>query len=273
MADSILIFDSGAGGLSILNEIRKLLPGTDIHYLMDTALFPYGEQDDACLQDRIPDLCTRAVVTFAPAAVVLACNTASTLSLAEVRSRIDIPVVGVVPAVRVAANRAREQQEHCVGLLATPATVRRAYTDQLIDDFARDLQVERFGAAGLVNLAEAALCGDDIREELQQLIGPWLSQHPDMKRVVLGCTHYPLLADALQELWPGTDWIDSGEAVARQTVRVYPHLSVYADNSLPDNSLHCPGTVSLHWTGPEEPSGVIRYLNDTGHLKQAERFN
>ena len=264
MADSILIFDSGAGGLSILNEIRKQLPGTDIHYLMDTALFPYGEQDDACLEARIPDLCARSATAFAPAAVVIACNTASTLSLAEVRSRIDIPVVGVVPAVRVAANRAREHRETCVGLLATPATVRRAYTDQLIDDFAHDLQVERFGAAGLVNLAEAALCGADIRDELQQLIGPWLAQHPQMKRVVLGCTHYPLLNPALHELWPETDWIDSGEAVARQTVRVYPHQTETTDTR---------GRISLHWTGPEEPSGVIRYLTDTGHLKQAERFS
>lgn len=262
--NSILIFDSGAGGLSILREVRKKLPVTRFHYLMDTACFPYGNQSDSLLERRIPELCKAAVERFDPAVLVLACNTASTLALPLLREVLDIPVVGVVPAVRVAAGHCASSADTSFGLLATPATVKRPYTDNLISDFAEGFEVHRFGSPLLVSFAERAIAGENIRSELAAHLGPWLETYPDMRTVVLGCTHYPLLRQALESLWPEHHWIDSGEAVARQTDKVLRAALASKKTPAPGPSgqVHCETT--LHWTGSQEPHGVARYLTDDG---------
>ena len=260
MSESILIFDSGVGGLSILSEVRQTLPGVHIRYLMDSAMFPYGTRPDALLAQRIVTVCEAAVSSFNPDILILACNTASTLALAQLRNALSIPVVGVVPAIRVAGERCRTRERRAFGLLATPATVTRAYTQNLIDDFAADCEVERYGCSELVELAERHIAGEDTRAGIHALIGSWLLQHPHMRHVVLGCTHFPLLKDELQSLWPDIDWIDSGAAVARQTARVFTSAGGK------DNSLSC------NWTGAWEPSAALHYLRALGPLKDAGRL-
>ncbi len=260
MSDSILIFDSGVGGLSILTEVRKALPGVHIRYLMDSEMFPYGIRADGLLAERIVSVCKAAVSSFSPSMLVLACNTASTLALSQLREALELPVVGVVPAIRVAGEQCRRTDNLCFGLLATPATVSRSYTQALIDDFASDCRIERLGCSELVDLAEQHIAGVDTRAALHGLIGNWLAQHPDMRHVVLGCTHFPLLRDELELLWPEIHWIDSGAAVARQSARVFRGI---ADE---DTSLSC------NWTGTQEPEAVKRFLSQLGPLKDAGRL-
>lgn len=248
MKHSILIFDSGVGGLSILSEIRQRFPRTHLHYLMDCAWFPYGIRDDDALQQRIVDLCRDSVDELQPVLLVLACNTASTLALEALRATLKIPVVGVVPAIKVAADqipRTRIEDAAAapeIGLLATPATVNRPYTERLIRDFAPHCTVNRLGSSDLVQLSEDWMSGRDIRPQLQAVLGGWLTGHPAMTQVVLGCTHFPLLRPLLEALWPQVQWIDSGQAVATQSSRVYP-----GDPSAGD------GSASLWWTPPVTP--------------------
>ena len=260
MNNAILIFDSGVGGLSILSEVRQRFPQTLMHYLMDSEWFPYGIRDDEVLAERIVSICHAAVNRLQPALLILACNTASTLALAQLRDILQIPVVGVVPAIKVAAERCATHRNPEIGLLATPATVRRPYTHKLIADFAPHCEVHCLGSSRLVELSEAFLAGQDVRDDVSNELCHWLSEHPQMQQVVLGCTHFPLLTVLLTDLWPAINWIDSGKAVAQQAERVFP-----ADR-------HCgDGSSSLWWTGTETfiPSGAIEYLRHLGPLSSA----
>ena len=224
----ILVFDSGVGGLSVAREIRQQQPARQIHYLMDTAFFPYGIREDDALRRRIVSVCRQACAKIDAKLLVIACNTASTLALEQLRSVLDIPVVGVVPAIKTAA---RYTVSGRIGLLATAATVRRPYTDDLIEQHASHCHVARLGSSELVTLAEnTVLAGarsashaavplqhrrHQLQKQLQQLLGEWLAQHqPD--QVVLGCTHFPLLKADLSALWPDIGWVDSGMAVANR---------------------------------------------------------
>lgn len=209
----ILVFDSGVGGLSVWDEIRLLRPDLGAIYLMDNARFPYGELAEQALIDGACALICQQVAEAAVDVVVVACNTASTLILPPLRAALNIPVVGVVPAIKPAALLAEHGD---IGLLATPGTVARPYTRDLIQQFASHCRVRLLGSSKLVALAEAKLAGEPIdMGELQQVLEPWLAAPPEV--VVLGCTHFPLLRDELQELLgEQAQLIDSGAAIARR---------------------------------------------------------
>lgn len=215
-----LVFDSGVGGLSVVRALRATNADLVVDYLADTAWLPYGERPDEALRSRIPAVLEAVVAVARPDIVVLACNTAGTLALAETRAALAVPVVGVVPAVKPAAAMTRTG---VIGLLATPATVGRAYTDRLIADHAADALVLRAGSADLVLQAEEHLVGAPldparVRRSVEPLLG-----HPrgaDMDVLVLACTHFPLLREALSTACPGVALIDSGEAVARRVIAV-----------------------------------------------------
>ncbi|MGX8940059.1 glutamate racemase [Symbiopectobacterium sp. Eva_TO] len=213
---TVLVFDSGVGGLSVYNEIRQLLP--DLHYIyaFDNEAFPYGEKPQDFIVERVVQIVSAVQQRHQLAAVVIACNTASTISLPALRERFTFPVVGVVPAVKPAAKLTRNG---IVGVLATRATVQRSYTHELIARFATDCQILLLGSAELVELAEAKLQGDNVSLlELQQILHPWLKLPEPPDTVVLGCTHFPLLAEELQLVLPnGTRLVDSGAAIARRT--------------------------------------------------------
>lgn len=217
----ILIFDSGLGGLSIASAIKSVAPDLIIHYANDAAFFPYGEKEDARLLERIPKLMEKLDDLAAPDAIIMACNTASTLALEEVRARLAIPVIGVVPAIKPAAQLSENK---VIGILATPATVRRVYTDQLVSDFAGDCQIIRHGSSELVTLAERKMAGGAINQAEVSAALQALKNHQHfeaMDVLVLACTHFPLVRDEIAAvLGDHIALIDSGEAVARQTLKV-----------------------------------------------------
>lgn len=209
----ILVFDSGVGGLSIASEIQSQLPNCSIAYCSDNAAFPYGTKGEQELVKRL-DCVLHAVIKEDPIdIIVVACNSASTLALPHIRSHFSQPTVGVVPAIKPAAAISNTK---VIGLLATPGTVSREYTQRLIADFAHDCEVEMVGSADLVQLAEQKLRGDKIE---QQQLTPILEKfsNPEMDTVILACTHFPLLREEIQ-LWFGDKvrLVDSADAIARR---------------------------------------------------------
>ncbi|MGH6951557.1 MAG: glutamate racemase [Vitreimonas sp.] len=217
----VLVFDSGVGGLSVLDAIAASGHALELDYVADNAWLPYGLKSDVELRSRVPALLLRLVDQWRPDAVVVACNTASTIALDEVRAALTAPVVGVVPPIKPAAALT---QTGVIGLLATPATVRRAYTDDLIAQFAADKKVVRHGSAALVGAAEQKLRGatpDDaaLREAIAGLFGAPGGAEIDV--VALACTHFPLLTQELAAAAPRpARWLDSGEAIARRVAHV-----------------------------------------------------
>lgn len=215
LARPIVIFDSGVGGLSIYQEIKQALPGLRVIYCSDTAAFPYGPKTEEEVVDRTSFCLGQLAQKYHPALAVIACNTASTISLPRVRRELDIPIVGVVPAIKTASEQSRNR---CIGLLATPGTIQRGYTDQLIKDFADDCQVIRVGSSDLVYLAEQHLRGERVSADaLEKVIKPFFVGGYQPDAIVLGCTHFPLLKDELAKVSPTpVKWIDSGAAIAHR---------------------------------------------------------
>src|SRR6476620_3638935 len=158
-AAPILFFDSGVGGLSVLEPTLKLLPYAPIVYAADSAGYPYGKKSDAELASRVPALLGRLVERYHPRLAVIACNTASTIALDHVRSALDLPVVGTVPAIKPAAELSKSR---VIGVLGTEATVRQPYVDDLAARFADDCTIIRHGSPELVELSEAKLAGEDV---------------------------------------------------------------------------------------------------------------
>mgnify|MGYP001164702988 CR=1 FL=1 len=217
----ILIFDSGLGGLTVHDPVRAARPDAEILYLADDAVFPYGGLDEDVLVARVLDVVLPVAAQFAPDIVVIACNTASTLVLPHLRARLTQPVVGTVPAIKPAAERS---QSRLISVLATPGTVRRDYTHDLVARYAGDCAVTLVGCRHLATLAEAALHGEqpadaDILAEIAPAFVESDGRRTDF--VVLACTHYPLLMDRLTALapWPVT-MIDPGPAIARRVVQL-----------------------------------------------------
>src|SRR6478672_7626885 len=155
----ILFFDSGVGGLSVLGPTRELLPNAPIVYAADSARFPYGKRTETEIASRVPALLGRLVERYRPRLAVIACNTASTIALDHVRSALDLPVVGTVPAIKPAAEMSKTR---VIGILGTEATVRQPYVDDLAARFADDCTIIRHGSPELVELAESKLAGDDV---------------------------------------------------------------------------------------------------------------
>ena len=213
----ILFFDSGVGGLSVVDAARAVLPGARFVYVADNAGAPYGPRTEAEITVRVSALLGRVVERFAPAMVVIACNTASTIALTTVRAALDVPVVGTVPAIKPAAAVSRTRT---IGVLGTEATVRQPYVDRLSAEFAADCRVLRHGAPALVALAEAKLRGDmpDSRA-VDAAVAPLFVQPGGVAidTVVLACTHFPLLVDELAAaVGPGVGFVDGSAGIARR---------------------------------------------------------
>ena len=216
----ILVFDSGVGSIPIAEAIRERLPGSQVVLVADSGFFPYGEKTEQELNDRIANVLQRAVDKIQPDVIVLACNTASTIALEQVREQFHLPVVGVVPAIKPAAETS---SSHTIGVIATPATIERDYTYDLINQFAPECEVVMKGSSELVKLAESwAFSGKLEVNELAEIISPFQLAHrkQSLDTLVLGCTHFPLLSDPIQELLPGVRIIDSSDAIGKQVKRV-----------------------------------------------------
>ncbi|AQS40499.1 glutamate racemase [Shewanella psychrophila] len=215
MSKPILVFDSGIGGLTILDEIRQALPNENYLYLFDNARLPYGELGEQELISGCLSLITGFVQEESVSMVIIACNTASTLILPSLRAVLNIPVVGVVPAIKPAALLSRNKH---IGLLATPGTIKRAYTHELIDQFASGCTVELYASSELVMLAEQKAAGNPITQhQLAQILRP--IHQSELDTLVLGCTHFPILKREMQEyLGDKVLLLDSGKAVAARVL-------------------------------------------------------
>jgi glutamate racemase len=218
---TILVFDSGLGGLTVYREIARVRPDARYVYAADDALFPYGAIEEDRLIARALDLMERLLAAHRPDLVVIACNTASTIVLPTLRARLAVPFVGTVPAIKPACAASKTKR---VSVLGTEATVKREYTKALIREFAADCQVTLVGSARLAGLAEAALAGDEVADAaIATEIAPCFVDDGAARTdtVVLACTHYPLLAESLARLapWP-VNFIDPAPAIARRVVEL-----------------------------------------------------
>lgn len=262
---SILIFDSGIGGLTILREVRVALPGRRIVYVGDDAGFPYGEWDEEALIPRIVDLFERCVDAFTPELAIVACNTASTLIMPALRSRFDIPIVGTVPPIKPAAQHTASG---LVSVLATPGTVKRPMVQRLVDEHAEQADVTLVGSTGLARLAEEHMQGMSIdKTRLQEEIAPCFLERDGARTdiVVLGCTHYPFLVHEMRQLapWP-VDWIEPAEAIARRVLALIgPTPPVDPRESMSD--------IALMTAGSPPPS-LARLLGGFGLLPADRPF-
>ncbi|MDP2619126.1 MAG: glutamate racemase [Hyphomicrobiales bacterium] len=256
----LLIFDSGVGGLTVLAEIRRAIPGASLVYVADNAGFPYGAWEEAALTGHVVELFEGLIGRFSPRLCVIACNTASTLVLARLRARFVVPFVGTVPAIKPAAERTTTG---LVSVLATPATVERDYTRGLIGKYAYQCRVTLVGAERLAALAEAKLAGAPVdRAVLSAEIAPAFVEEQGKRTdtVVLACTHYPLLMDELQAAapWP-VAWLNPADAIARRAAELWPADAAPAAGPGPDLAL---------FTAPERVSAALRAALATYGLRE-----
>jgi len=253
------VFDSGIGGLSVVAELRALMPHESIMYLADTAHVPYGTRSD----DEIRILTACAVewlYQHGCKAVVVACNTASAFSLTHLRARYGerFPVIGLVPAVKPAVQQSLNKK---IGVLATQGTLRGTLLKEVIAEVAVPAGVEVITvmSPALVPFVEAgeqdsAACYLELKRVLQPLADGQVAE------LVLGCTHYPFLAASIQHLFPDTfHLLDSGAAVAKQTQRVLSQRGLLT-------STIASGALSCFVTGEVDPARRVIHRLIEGEL-------
>jgi glutamate racemase len=217
---TILVFDSGLGGLTVLREVVAARNDAHYVYVADDAFFPYGQHSEDEIIGRVVPLMGELIGAHDPDLVVIACNTASTLVMSHLRAAYSVPFVGTVPAIKPACAQSKTRR---VSVLGTKGTVKREYTHALIRDFAQGCEVTLVGSPELASLAERALGGHPVSDgDILAELAPCFVGDPDdgsarTDTVVLACTHYPLLLDRLTRLapWP-VAWIDPAPAIARR---------------------------------------------------------
>ena len=220
----VLVFDSGIGGLSVLREARVIMPAHRFVYVADDAGFPYGKWEEDALAERIALLFDGLIARFDPAIVIIACNTASTIVMPILRARFPGRLfVGTVPAIKPAAERTRSG---LISVLATPGTVKRQYTRDLIAQYGSDVHVRLVGSANLAGLAETYMREGFVDEDAVKVeILPCFVEQEGRRTdiVVLACTHFPFLVNRMRKVapWP-VDWIDPAEAIARRALSIVP---------------------------------------------------
>lgn len=213
----ILLFDSGVGGLTVYDALRKVLPDAPVIYVADLAGLPYGTKTEAQIAARVAGLLGRMAERLRPRLVCIACNTASTIALGMVRDVLEVPVVGTVPAIKPAAALT---QTGTIGLVGTGATIRQKYVDDLEAAFASDKRLLRVAAPGLVEAAEAKLRGGAVDPALIGEVHARLTAMPggaDIDTLVLACTHFPLLSEELgQAFGRQVRQVDGADGIARR---------------------------------------------------------
>jgi glutamate racemase len=223
----------------VLRAMRERLPEARFVYVADDAAFPYGAWEEAALSDHVVKVVGELIAEFTPAAVVIACNTASTLVMPPLRARFKVPFVGTVPAIKPAAEQTKTG---VVAVLATPGTMKRDYTlkrdytRDLIRSFAQSCHVRLVGAPELAALAEARMRGEAVdRDAIARQIVPCFVEVEGRQTdiVVLACTHYPFLADIMAEVapWP-VRWLDPAPAIARRVATVLEGTALQTGESI-----------------------------------------
>jgi glutamate racemase len=247
---SVLVFDSGLGGLTVLREIARQRPDLNLSYAADDAAFPYGRLADDALVERVVTVMERLIECVKPDLAVIACNTASTLALPALRARFSIPFVGTVPAIKPACERSQTKR---VSVLATAGTVKREYTQALIRQYGAGCEVKLVGSARLASIAEAVLRGEAVAaDEIRAELAPcFVDGGSRTDTVVLACTHYPLILDQFEKLapWP-VNWIDPADAIARRASSLLGEPGDGAGEPKP-------ATISAYFTSGREPSAAL----------------
>lgn len=262
---SVLVLDSGIGGMTVVRAIREVCPGVAVTYVADDAWFPYGRLPPEVLTERIRALVAQGLERQRLDAVVIACNTATTVAIAVLRAGFTLPFVGVVPPVKTAAALSKTRT---IALLATEGTARSAAVDRLIADFAADCRVLRIGCPTLAALAEAKVRGlpvdrDRLRADLAPLT-PADAEAVDV--VVLGCTHYPVLKDELAAHFrPDVTWLDPALPVARRLA------AVLAERPAATAGDDAAGVAEVAWfTAAREPDpALLPFLASAGFGRAA----
>ncbi|WP_101626627.1 glutamate racemase, partial [Candidatus Palibaumannia cicadellinicola] len=214
---TILILDSGVGGLSIFHEVKQKLPNANYIYVFDNEAFPYGTKPKLFIINRIIKIINAISKKHLFNMIIIACNTASILSLAILRKYFSYPIIGVTPAIKLAVKLTHSR---FIGLLATESTIQSNYIHKLINKYAQFCQIIPFSAPELVNLAEAKLHGEKISLfMLRNIFYVWLQNNNNIKidTIILGCTHFPLLRREIELVLPTSiTIIDSHQALAKQ---------------------------------------------------------
>ncbi|AHG74550.1 Glutamate racemase [Mannheimia varigena USDA-ARS-USMARC-1296] len=216
MKPTILLYDSGMGGLTIYDEIRKVLPHAHYLYCFDNAFFPYSEKSETVLIERAVKIVQKIAEKRPLDMVVVACNTASTVVLPALREHFQFPIVGTVPAIKPAAAISESKT---IGLLATKGTVSRPYVDELIAKYTQNCIVEKIGTTDLVEIVEEKQrTGRVDMVRLQKVVENW-QEHPTLDTVILGCTHFPLVKNELQQVLPKVKFfVDPGIGIAKRVL-------------------------------------------------------
>jgi glutamate racemase len=212
---AIGVFDSGVGGLSVLQHIRRLLPNERLVYIADSAHVPYGDKSSEYIEQRSLIL-TRFLITQGVDAIVIACNTATAAAVACLRNQFSIPIVGMEPAVKPAVAATKSG---VVGVLATIGTIESARFAALLERYGEEVEIVTQGCPGLVEQVELGeLSSDRTREMIERYTAPLLARGADT--LILGCTHYPFLSPLIRKIvGENIVLVDTGEAVARQLQR------------------------------------------------------
>ena len=243
----ILMFDSGVGGLTVLREARVLMPDRRFVYVADDAAFPYGAWEEPALNAHILALFSTLLDRFKPAISVIACNTASTLVIDALREKFPRHLfVGTVPAIKPAAERTRSG---LVSVLATPGTVKRQYTRDLISKWAQKCHVRLVGSDRLAGLTESYVREGFVDEEaVRAEIAPCFIERDGNRTdiIVLACTHYPFLVNRMRKTapWP-VDWIDPAEAIARRAMSLLDPVGEPSAENEPDIAIFTSGKVDF----------------------------
>ncbi len=221
------VFDSGVGGLSVLREIRRELPGEDLLYVADSGHAPYGDKPPQLIEARSIEIIEFLLSRHAKA-IVVACNTATGAAISTLRARFPVPIVAMEPAVKPAAAHTKSG---VVGVLATSRTLSSDNFAKLSARFGTDIDLLVQACPGLVEQVESGdLSGDQTRALLERYLLPLLERKADT--IVLGCTHYPFLAPLIQEIaGPGVAIIDPAAAIARELRRRLADLGLLSDES------------------------------------------
>jgi glutamate racemase len=236
------IFDSGVGGLSVLREVHGELPFDDLLYVADSAHAPYGDKPASYIEQRAL-VVSEFLIDQGAKALVVACNTATGVAVTALRNRCAVPIIGIEPAIKPAVALTKSG---VVGVLATSQTLASQKFERLVETVRGSATILTQPCPGLVELIEQGrLSSGDTRERVRQYVTPLLAKGADT--LVLGCTHYPFIADVIRSLvGPGVQVIDPARAVAKEVRRRLEERRLQAS---PGRQ----GRLLFYTSGPPDP--------------------
>ena len=250
------MFDSGVGGLSVLQAFQRLAPAENVVYFADTAWFPYGPRPAAEVRKRSFAIAHRLLQSDVKL-IIVACNTASAAAVADLREAFDVPFVGMVPGVKPAAAQSRSRR---VVILATEGTLDGELYSRVVEDFGRGATIVSVPGSGLAKLVEDGKAGTEAaRATVRRALAPEVAAGADT--VVLGCTHYHFLAADIECEFPGVHIVDTSEAVARRAIQVLDERGLSAAPG-------ATGSLSLIVTG--DRAAFIEAMGRVGFSRHLE---